>query len=662
MTTLADKSHTTVTSPTHSDEGADLSILKSTIFVVDTVGQGALYADNSTDSTSAFAAHRVALLELGGIPIFCHALLQLESAAEIAVLCTGSNKSTTKGIVAADGGTTSTTSGENEKQLTRPILENAIKRSASSISNDLTNKLQYIEIDTEKYDAETSFVSTFEALKPYLEKNYNIVMIPLNCIFSSSILYSCALRAEEIRSEQIEARTRNSTNDSSGSAISSMAIVLEVDLEGMVGLPQSWIKASFDPLAKADIQKRKVVEVSHSLRSYGAIFTGLYAITPGLMESTAMKVLVDPKLRKHFFSLTTQTTTSGLESVLSMLASENALDRVSTRGNTWVSIVSAFSYKHAKSTLVKVGHSVQSADGKALTLFGMPQSLHQRSSHTGGDWSSFNVNKWRSAVFTTKAYFSELYEDTNAFVLSEIEDVKWHCQDQKPLLIEVGCGTGEALLPLTKYCGERIGFCIGVDINPKFIQFCQQQVNQVEGQHTLGDDIINDKGGSLISGTKDSSSTSSKNRRVQFVNEDACELSSVIERLFDQGKIPLEYKTSPRVVMCVGNTVGIMPKGVKDKVLEEMVKVAGTEGCAIVVYWNGNCFGDGVQNFYHKNFQLCGKFSGKHVDFDNCVLETETGYRTHWSKPEEVQEDLRRRGFRVKRVLEKGKGVMASFR
>ena len=80
-----------------------------------------------------------------------------------------------------------------------------------------------------------------------------------------------------------------------------------------------------------------------------------------------------------------------------------------------------------------------------------------------------------------------------------------------------------------------------------------------------------------------------------------------------------------QVITCVGNTVGIMPEEVKQNVYKEMMRLAGDDGLFVVVYWNGNRFGDAVQNFYHKNPQLCGPFTGECIDLDTCTLTTPSG-------------------------------------
>merc|ERR1712153_176753 len=71
-----------------------------------------------------------------------------------------------------------------------------------------------------------------------------------------------------------------------------------------------------------------------------------------------------------------------------------------------------------------------------------------------------------------------------------------------------------------------------------------------------------------------------------------------------------------------------------------------------VVWWNGNKFGDALQHFYHANPSLCGKFTGECIDLDTTTLQTPSGSRTHWTKPEEARAKLEGYGLKVVSVTE----------
>ena len=146
---------------------------------------------------------------------------------------------------------------------------------------------------------------------------------------------------------------------------------------------------------------------------------------------------------------------------------------------------------------------------------------------------------------------------------------------------------------------------------------------------------------------------------VRFLCGDATKLHDLLatDEVRDWSAEPLK-----RLVICVGNTIGIIPEFLRDAIYRNMAEVAGEDGAAVVIYWNGNCFGEAVQHFYNENPELCGRFKGQHVDFDKCTLQTPSGYNTKWTKPEEARKLLKDKGMEVLDLEEKGRGVMASFR
>merc|ERR1712216_162818 len=163
-----------------------------------------------------------------------------------------------------------------------------------------------------------------------------------------------------------------------------------------------------------------------------------------------------------------------------------------------------------------------------------------------------------------------------------------HGQEQVTV-VEVGCGTGEALVPLY----NKAKYVVGVDINPKFIEFCEQNVPL------------------------------SKRGKVKHIVGDVTELCDQMQR-----ELPEWMDGTKKVVMCVGNTIGIIPEPVKSIAYEQMAELAGPQGVVIVVFWNGNNFGHAVQHFYNKNPALCGPFTGECIDLNTCTLRTPSGYTT----------------------------------
>jgi SAM-dependent methyltransferase len=260
---------------------------------------------------------------------------------------------------------------------------------------------------------------------------------------------------------------------------------------------------------------------------------------------------------------------------------------------------------------------------KPVHLVGLPKRQPITISRDGGDWADFDVNKWRSAMFTAQSFFNDLFADTTDFIASLCEEKGGK---DAVLLVEVGCGTGEALTPLSRHAQHTVG----VDFNPHFVQFCKENVPEEARD------------------------------RMTHLTGDAQELDALLRRELPETWID---PSRPKVVMSVGNTMGIMPPSVRQNVYRQMVHMAGSHGYVAVVYWNGNRFGDAVQNFYHKNPQLCGPFTGDCIDLNSCTLTTPSGYCTHWTKPEEARQIFEEEiGAEVVHLVEKGNGVLIAGR
>merc|ERR1712083_641689 len=129
-------------------------------------------------------------------------------------------------------------------------------------------------------------------------------------------------------------------------------------------------------------------------------------------------------------------------------------------------------------------------------------------------------------------------------------------------------------------------------------------------------------------------------------------------------KAPKHIWSDTRIVACVGNTIGIIPNNLKERVYQQMTELAGEKGVIVIVFWNARCFGDACQNFYYANPQLCGPFTGTSIDFENTTLTTPppTSYRSHWTGVEEARELLRDLHLEEIVVEEKGKGVLVAAR
>jgi len=241
-------------------------------------------------------------------------------------------------------------------------------------------------------------------------------------------------------------------------------------------------------------------------------------------------------------------------------------------------------------------------------------------------WEFMTPKVWHESVAAKDSIFRPTYQATIDTLRKTAEEGGYD------VILEVGCGTGDiigemntqqvcrrsSLLNLkgllispddlvTGAAEDAENFvtipCIGVDINKEFVDFCK---------------------------------TTHPHPSCEFVVADALKLHDWWQ---EQG-YATKYKKP--LLICVNNTLNIMPHELRGSVIDQMIAVAGKEGLCMVSYWNGNFFSHAVMNYYKKNAPLCGSFDVfEHVDWDARMLITPTNYSTHWQTPLEVQSLLR---------------------
>ena len=212
-------------------------------------------------------------------------------------------------------------------------------------------------------------------------------------------------------------------------------------------------------------------------------------------------------------------------------------------------------------------------------------------------WEKMAPMAWHNSVQGANSIFLDTYVQTRA-VLRETAT-----RGGYDVIVEVGCGTGDVIGEMNTNATPVKIPCIGVDINQEFIDFCRENHPHEHCEFHLADAL----------------------KLVDWWTEKG------FDKLY---KKPL--------VICVNNTLNIMPHELRGGVVDQMIALAGSQGICLVTYWNGNFFSHAVMNYYKKNQPLCGKFDlFKHVDWDKRILVTPTQYSTHWQTPQEVQSLLR---------------------
>jgi len=206
-------------------------------------------------------------------------------------------------------------------------------------------------------------------------------------------------------------------------------------------------------------------------------------------------------------------------------------------------------------------------------------------------WEEMDPLAWHHAICKPNSVFLDTYEITRQQIVETLE------AGHHDVIIECGSGTGDIIGNLEVDVDR-----FGIDINDLFVEHSQKH-HQHKNMTFLVQDILH------------------------------------FEEWWISNGYNKKYKAP--LVVCVNNTLNIMPEDIRGQVIDQMLKVAGDNGHCLVTYWNGNFFSHAIMNFYLQNPQLCGPFTFDHVDWDNRILECPSGYSTHWMNPQEVQRLLR---------------------
>lgn len=205
-------------------------------------------------------------------------------------------------------------------------------------------------------------------------------------------------------------------------------------------------------------------------------------------------------------------------------------------------------------------------------------------------WEEMDPLAWHYSVSR-----NSVFNDTYKFTRSQIEDAV--ASGNHDVIVECGSGTGDIIGNL-EVSVDRIG----IDINEMFIEHCK-----VHHDHP----------------------------NMVFEVLDVLHL----EKWWMSKGFGKKYKKP--LIVCVNNTLNIMPEEIRGMVIDQMLRVVGDEGHCLVTYWNGWFFSHAIMNFYMENPKLCGPFNFDHVNWEDRILECPSGYSTHWMTPNEVQRLLR---------------------
>jgi ubiquinone/menaquinone biosynthesis C-methylase UbiE len=172
--------------------------------------------------------------------------------------------------------------------------------------------------------------------------------------------------------------------------------------------------------------------------------------------------------------------------------------------------------------------------------------------------------------------------------------------DVKYTIIDMGSGTGRVLFALRSILGTSISYC-GLDVSQSMIQLSKNKQ----------------------SGMKDND--------ISFLNYDAT--NPAIDELFDDDSI--------KITMCMYNTVGVIDVTKRQQFFDNMIRLAGKNGLALISAFNGDDFSFAAPKMYVPMEKMIKQIDGDSFDEEKLAFKNTLGYYSQWFTKNQLLDLLR---------------------
>ncbi len=183
------------------------------------------------------------------------------------------------------------------------------------------------------------------------------------------------------------------------------------------------------------------------------------------------------------------------------------------------------------------------------------------------------------------------YLDKEIEVLSKL--CRNICQSNKNCsIIDMGAGTGRAIFALDKTLQKDSVEFVGVEVSEPMIRRANQKKENHDGNPN----------------------------NIKFLQQDLTD--SELSDHFNSKRI--------NIVMCLYNTLGVIPHDKRQSFVDNMRKIAGPKGLVIVTAFNGDDFGFVAPLLYTPMMPMIRKMDDDSFDEENRVFHNSLGFRSQW--------------------------------
>jgi len=169
-------------------------------------------------------------------------------------------------------------------------------------------------------------------------------------------------------------------------------------------------------------------------------------------------------------------------------------------------------------------------------------------------------------------------------------------------IIDMGAGTGRVLFALDKNLENNSIEFIGVEVSEPMLNRANQKI---QNHNTLSN--------------------------IKFQKYDLTE-----------SNLPAYFQSNePTIVMCLYNTLGVIPSDKRQMFVNNMRSIAGDDGLTILTAFNGDDFGFVAPKMYHPMMPMIKQIDDNSFDEENKTFQNGLGFRSQWFTQNELKSLLR---------------------
>ena len=105
----------------------------------------------------------------------------------------------------------------------------------------------------------------------------------------------------------------------------------------------------------------------------------------------------------------------------------------------------------------------------------------------------------------------------------------------------------------------------------------------------------------------------------------------------DPKSYDLFSKETTNIVLCLYNTIGVIPAEKRSSFFKNMIKLAGNDGLVIIEGFNGDDFEFVVPKLYVLIKKMIKAIDGNSFDNKNKIFQNHLGYHSQWFMQNEIK-------------------------